>query len=155
MKVRHVVTLLVAALSAAMLAGAFEYAGTAAFGFPFAVSGIVLVMALALLVADLRADRADRADRAAEPASGAASGDPVPEQERDRPVDWAGLATIYAFLAGFLVVAHFVSYLVAVPAFLFLFGVLFCKERWVPSAVLAASVGLAVFVIFDQFLPSF
>ena len=151
MKARHVFTLLVAALSAAMLAGAFEYAGTAAFGFPFAVSGLVLVMALALLVADIRADRA----AAAATTAGAAPDAPTPPQERDRPVDWAGLARIYAFLAGFLVVAHFVSYLVAVPAFLFLFGVLFCNERRVPSAVLAASVGLAVFVIFDQFLPSF
>ncbi|MEE4117977.1 MAG: tripartite tricarboxylate transporter TctB family protein [Paracoccaceae bacterium] len=151
MKVRHVVTLLVAALSAAMLVGAFEYAGTAAFGFPFAVSALVLVMALALLVADIRADRAAAAGDASVDASGA----PAPPQEQDRPVDWAGLATIYAFLAGFLVVAHFVSYLLAVPAFLFLFGVLFCKERWMSSAVLAACIGLAVFVIFDQFLPSF
>ncbi|RDC71945.1 hypothetical protein DLJ49_12690 [Rhodovulum sp. 12E13] len=148
MKARHVFTLLVATLSAAMLAGAFEYAGTAAFGFPFAVSGLVLVMALALLVADLRADRAAAA-------AGQAPDAPTPPPEQDRPVDWAGLARIYGFLAGFLVVAHFVSYLVAVPAFLFLFGVLFCNERKVPSAVLAASVGLAVFVIFDQFLPSF
>jgi len=44
---------------------------------------------------------------------------------------------------------------VAVPAFLFLFGVLYCKERWLPTAAAAAGVGLGVFVIFDRFLPSF
>jgi len=150
MKARHVFTLLVAALSSAMLAGAFDYAGTAAFGFPFAVSGLVLVMALLLLFADIRAGRAARS-------AGGSCDSPAPaaQPEEDSPVDWAGLATIYAFLAGFLVVSYFVSYLVAVPAFLFLFGVLYCKERWLPTAAAAAGVGLGVFVIFDRFLPSF
>jgi len=156
MIMRHVFTVFLILLMGTMAVGAFAYAGTAAFGFPFTVASIVCVMGFAPLVAEWRADRAAKASGVENDGGGVRQKAPPPiPPGKAKPVDLVGLATIYAFLIGFLVVAHFLSFLVAVPVFLFLMCLLFSKEGWLASAVLAGTVGLFVFLVFGLVLNTF
>jgi len=166
-KARHIFTMILIVVMGGMSVGAFAYQGTAAFGFPFAVASLVFLMAIGLLVAELRADAAERSA----PAGGSAravrtdttepeAAEPPEAKKADPPkaktnIDLAGVAKIYGFLIGFLAIAHFVSFMIAVPLLLFLMCHLFCKESWQSSALLAGIVGIFVFLVFGQVLNTF
>jgi len=141
MQIRNLFTIFLIVLMAAMMVMSFSYEGTAAFGFPFAVALIVLVMGVLLLIGDLTIHKAKAAN--------------VAEPEEKKNLHWGGVGLVYLLLIGFLLISMFLSYLVAVPVLLFVMAYFVSREGLIPSAVLAVGVGGAIYILFDRILGAF
>jgi hypothetical protein len=149
---RNIFSVFVISLMGAMLFGSFNYYETAAFGFPFTVALIVLVMGILLLLYDISALRKKKVAVGEAPKTSNQGAEKSPDVSGESRKKWLEVARIYSFLAGFLVISYFTSYLIAVPVFLFLLTYWYCRERLLPSALVAVVTSGLVYLIFAYIL---
>jgi len=78
-----------------------------------------------------------------------------PEEDKGKePLINRSFLRMVAWLIGLLVLLKFVTYLIAVPLFIFLLLWLEAKERWKVSLAIAAGVGIFMFAVFELFLDA-
>ena len=82
----------------------------------------------------------------AKPAASEKATDPKKENRR--------LIRLLAWFVGFTVILRFVSYLILVPVFLFLFIILEGKQKWWMALSVAVVMGIFDYLLFALFLSS-
>jgi hypothetical protein len=65
---------------------------------------------------------------------------------------WWQVSRITLWLAGFIILLSLVNYLIAVGAFIILITKIEAKERWIKALLLAVSVDICFFILFDIIL---
>ncbi|WP_017727579.1 tripartite tricarboxylate transporter TctB family protein [Halalkalibacterium ligniniphilum] len=74
------------------------------------------------------------------------------EQAKNEKSPWAAVATIILSIAGFIVILHFTSYLLAVLVFLFFVICILGKEKLIKSLGIAVLITGFMYVLFDLIL---
>jgi hypothetical protein len=143
---RGIVSLIVAIFSLVLLIVGFDYNEKARM-IPVGAATIVLVMALLQLMADTF------------PAFGkrfrfiAGNGTSFETSEsNDEEESWKSVFACLAWLIGFVAVLYLTTYLIAVPAFLFLFIWLGGKSKLLPAVYIAAGAWVFLYILFELVL---
>lgn len=76
------------------------------------------------------------------------------EAEKSRGREWLRVLRIICWLSGFILVVAYTHYLIAVGAFLILVTKLEAGESWKRSVILAVSVVLGFYILFDLLLQA-
>jgi hypothetical protein len=157
---RALFSLLIALLMAYMVVASFDY-GFRARVFPATLGSLIFFMALLQFLGDafpaVQKKLPFLGAKGIALEGSAASHAPKDTQvraEHERKPSWLPIYGIFAALVAFAVLLHFTSFLVAVPAFLFLFAWLVAKERLIPALGLAAGVTIFMYLIFRVILGS-
>ncbi|MFH1488974.1 MAG: tripartite tricarboxylate transporter TctB family protein [Pseudomonadota bacterium] len=76
------------------------------------------------------------------------------EHQKSKSGEWLQVLRIVLWLVGFILVVAYTHYLIAVGAFLILVTKLEAKESWKRSIILAVSVVLGFYILFDLLLQA-